>query len=285
MGEPMKVAVIGVGRMGGPIAGHLIDAGHEVRVFDISEDAAAALVSRGGTACATPAEAAKDAAVVCVVVFDDAQTREVLTGVDGVLGALVPGAIITVHTTVSIDTIRQLAAAAGADGVAVLDAGISGGEEGAKAGTLLTMVGGADDAVAQATPVLMAFSKDVIHAGGVGTGMALKLARNASGYMMMAAIHEAMVLADSAGVDLALLRRTIDETGVFAQALSPFMLGGPAPLPADAPDGFRAMLDHVRDLGEKDLDQALGLAAHTGVDLPVARSTRQAFASVMRLAD
>jgi len=285
MSEPLKVAVIGVGRMGGPIAGHLIDAGHEVRVFDISEDAIAALVSRGGIACATPAAAAKDAAVVCVVVFDDAQTREVITGVDGVLGVLAPGAILAVHTTVSIDTIHELARTADATGVAVLDAGISGGEEGAKAGTLLTMVGGADNAVARATPVLMAFSKDVIHAGGVGTGMALKLARNASGYMMMAAIHEAMVLADSAGVDLALLRRTIDETGVFAQALSPFMLGGPTPLPDDAPDGFRAMLDHVRDLGEKDLDQALGLATHTGVDLPVTRRTRETFGRVMRLAD
>jgi len=285
MSEPLKVAVIGVGRMGGPIAGHLIDAGHEVRVFDISEDAIAALVSRGGIACATPAAAAKDAAVVCVVVFDDAQTREVITGVDGVLGVLAPGAILAVHTTVSIDTIHELARTADATGVAVLDAGISGGEEGAKAGTLLTMVGGADNAVARATAVLMAFSKDVIHAGGVGTGMALKLARNASGYMMMAAIHEAMVLADSAGVDLALLRRTIDETGVFAQALSPFMLGGPAPLPGDAPDGFRAMLDHVRELGEKDLDQALGLATHTGIDLPVTRCTRETFASVMRLAD
>ncbi len=285
MSEPLKVAVIGLGRMGGPIAGHLIDAGHEVRVFDISEEAIAALVSRGGIACATPTEAAEDAAVVCVVVFDDAQTREVVTGADGVLGVLAPGAILAVHTTVSIDTIHELAAAAGAAGVAVLDAGISGGEEGAKAGTLLTMVGGADDAVARATPVLMAFSKDVIHAGGVGTGMALKLARNASGYMMMAAIHEAMVLADSAGVDLALLRRTIDETGVFAQALSPFMLGGPTPLPDDAPDGFRAMLDHVRDLGEKDLDQALGLATHTGVDLPVTRRTRETFGRVMRLAD
>jgi len=285
MSKPLKVAVIGVGRMGGPIAGHLIEAGHEVRVFDISEGAVAALVSRGGIACTTPAEAARDAAVVCVVVFDDAQTREVVTGADGVLGVLAPGAILAVHTTVSIDMIHELARTADATGVAVLDAGVSGGEEGAKAGTLLTMVGGADNAVARATPVLMAFSKDVIHAGGVGTGMALKLARNASGYLMMAAIHEAMVLADSAGVDLALLRRTIDETGVFAQALSPFMLGGPAPLPDDAPDGFRAMLDHVRDLGEKDLDQALGLATHTGVDLPVTRRTRETFGRVMRLAD
>jgi 3-hydroxyisobutyrate dehydrogenase len=285
MSEPLKVAVIGVGRMGGPIAGHLIDAGHEVRVFDISEGAMDALVPRGAIACATAAEAATNAAVVCVVVFDDAQTREVVTGADGVLGVLAPGAIIAVHTTASIVTIHELAAAADAVSVGVLDAGISGGEEGAKAGTLLTMVGGTDDAVAQATPVLMAFSKDVIHAGGVGTGMALKLARNASGYMMMAAIHEAMALADSAGVELSLLRRTIDETGVFEQALSPFMLGGPAPLPDDAPHGFRAMLDHVRELGEKDLDQALGLATHTGVDLPVTRRTRETFARAMRLVD
>jgi len=75
------------------------------------------------------------------------------------------------------------------------------------------------------------------------------------------------------------------QTGVFAQALSPFMLVGPAPLPDDAPDGFRAMLDHVREFGEKDLDQALGLSTNTGVDLPVTRCTRETFASVMRLAD
>ncbi|CAB4324157.1 MAG: NAD-binding protein [Actinobacteria bacterium] len=285
MSEPTSVAVIGVGRMGGPIAGNLINAGYDVRVFDVSAEAVAELVALGAVAATTPAEAAHGAAVVCVVVFDDDQTREVLTGSDGVLGVLAAGAVVAVHTTVSIETIRDLAVAGEAVGVAVLDAGVSGGEEGAQAGTLLTMVGGADDAVARVTPVLMAFSKDVIHAGDVGAGMALKLARNASGYMMMAAIHEAMVLAESSGVDLALLRRTIDETGVFAQALSPFMLGGPAPLPQDAPSGFRTMLNHVRDLGEKDLDQALALARHTGVELSVAERTRETFGRVMRLAD
>ena len=286
--DPVKVAVIGLGRMGGPIAGHLIDVGHEVRVFDISDDAVAALEARGAIAAATPAEAAIDAAVVSVVVFDDAQTREVLLGADGrpgVLDVLAPGAVVAVHTTVSIDTIRDLAATGAAAGVAVLDAGISGGEDGARAGTLLTMVGGADDAVARATPVLMAFSKDVIHAGGVGAGMSLKLARNATGYMMMAGVHEAMTLAASAGVDLALLRRTIDETGVLAQALSPFALGGPEPLAGDGPAGLREIIELVRELGEKDLDQALGLASDTGVDLPVARCTRASFARVMRLAD
>ncbi len=285
MSEVLKVAVVGVGRMGGPIAKNLLDAGHEVRVFDVSAEAAAALASNGAHGAASPAEAARGADVVCVVVFDDAQAREVITGPEGVLGALVPGAIITVHTTVAIDTIRELADLAESHDVAVLDAGVSGGEEGATAGTLLTMVGGPTDAVERATPVLMAFSKDVIHAGGVGAGMALKLSRNATGYVMMAAVHEAMLLASSAGVDLALLRRTIDETGVFAQALAPFALGGPEALPEDAPENFRSMLAHVRSLGEKDLDQALDLAQHTGVDLPVTKRSREAFSRVMRFDD
>jgi 3-hydroxyisobutyrate dehydrogenase len=167
----------------------------------------------------------------------------------------------------------------------VLDAGVSGGEEGATAGTLLTMVGGPTDAVERVRPVLMAFSKDVIHAGGVGAGMALKLSRNATGYVMMTAVHEAMRLASSAGVDLSLLRRTLEETGVFDQALAPFAIGGPDPLPSDAPEGFRSMLEHVRSLGEKDLDQALDLAVQTEVTLPVTRRARETFTVVMRLGD
>ena len=283
MSEPKKVAVLGVGRMGAPMAGHLVDAGHEVRVFDISAEAVAPLMERGASAASSPAEAAQGADVVCVVVFDDAQAIEVISGPAGVFSTLKSGAVVAVHTTVAIDTIRTLAALGDRHGVAIVDAGISGGEEGSQAGTLLTMIGGPDDAIERVTPVLMAFSKDVIHAGGVGAGMALKLSRNATGYVMMAAVHEAMTLAASAGVDLALLRRTIDETGVFAQALSPFALGGPGVLPDDAPESFRSLLEHVRSLGEKDLDQALDLAVHTEVKLPVTERARERFAEVMRL--
>lgn len=283
MPEPLRVAVIGVGRMGGPIAGHLLAAGHQVRMFDVAEASMAALVDRGAVAGSSPADAARGAAFVSVVVFDDDQARSVITGPEGLLGVLAEGAVIAVHTTVAIATIQELAAAAAAQGIVVLDAGISGGEEGARAGTLLTMVGGPAAAVEQVRPLLLSFSKDVIHAGDLGAGMALKLARNATGYTMMAAVHEAMGLATAAGVDLALLRRTIDETGVFDQALAPFALGGPEPLGADAPEGFRTMLSHVRDLGEKDLDQALDLAHHLDLDLPVAERARATFGRVMRL--
>ena len=150
------------------------------------------------------------------VVADDAQALEVVGGTEGVLSSLLPGAIVAIHTTVSLETIHRLAAQADARGMVVLDAGISGGEAGSAAGTLLTMVGGPVHAVDTARPILGCFSKEVLHAGPVGAGMALKLARNATGYAMMVAVHEAMELAHRSGVDLALLRHTISETGVCA---------------------------------------------------------------------
>ena len=173
MSAPTRVAVIGLGRMGGPIADHVIAAGHDVTVFDVSPEAMAPRLEAGARACSSPAEAADGARFVDIIVFDDAQTVEVVDGPDGVLRSLEPGATICVHTTVTLDTIHDLASRAEAGGVTLLDAGISGGEEGAKSGTLLTMVGGAADAVDAARPVLEAFSKEVIHPGPLGAGMAL----------------------------------------------------------------------------------------------------------------
>jgi len=277
------VAVIGLGRMGGSIADHIIAAGHDVRVYDIADDAVAPRVAAGATASNSPADAARGAQFVNVIVFDDVQATAVVAGPDGVLMTLEPGAVVCIHTTVSLDTIHDLAARAEARGVFVLDAGISGGEDGAAAGTLLTMVGGPADPVDRARPVLLAFSKEVLHPGPLGAGMALKLARNAAGYMMMAAVHEAMELAAASGVDLALLQHTIAETGVLQQALAPFALGGPGPMDATAPDGLRTILEHTKRLAEKDLDQALDLAARTGATVPVIKTVREHFHRVVRL--
>lgn len=280
---PATVAVIGLGRMGGPIADHIISAGHDVRVYDVSTDAMAPRVAAGATAAASPADAARGAQFVNIIVFDDAQAVEVVAGADGVLTTLEPGAVISIHTTVSLDTIHDLAARAEARGVFVLDAGISGGEDGAAAGTLLTMVGGPADAVDRARPVLLAFSKEVLHPGPLGAGMALKLARNATGYTMMAAVHEAMELAAASGVDLALLQHTIAETGVLQQALAPFALGGPEPMDETAPEGLRTVLEHTNRLAEKDLDQALDLAGRTGATVPVIGTVREHFHRAVRL--
>jgi 3-hydroxyisobutyrate dehydrogenase-like beta-hydroxyacid dehydrogenase len=191
--------------------------------------------------------------------------------------------VVCVHTTVSLDDIRDLAELAEPHGVIVLDAGISGGEPGAAKGTLLTMVGGADDALERARPVLDTYSKEVLHAGPLGTGMALKLARNATSFAFMAVVHEALTMADRAGVDLAMLRHTLSTTGLFEQALTPIGLGAPAPLPADAPATMRATLEHAVAMADKDLDQAIRLATDLGVPSDFFTRTRDGFAAVMRV--
>ena len=277
------VAMIGLGRMGGPMAEHVVGSDFVTAVFDVSPDALARFRDHEVRIATSPADAARDAAVACIVVFDDAQAIDVVAGSDGVLSSMPSGSVVAVHSTVSPETIRSLAASGERLGIHVIDAGISGGETGAAAGTLLTMVGGSAEAIDTASPVLMTFSKEVVHAGDLGAGLALKLARNATGYICMAAVHEAMQIACAAGVSLDVLRHTIAETGVFDQALSPFLLGGPAPLQPDDPESMRQLLTHLRSLGEKDLDQSLRLAAELGENVPVTQATRQSFHSVTRL--
>lgn len=277
------VAVVGLGRMGGPMAGHLVGAGHDVHVFDVDPGAVDRLVRRGARPSSSAAAAAARADVVCVVVFDDDQARAVVAGDGGALTTARPGSVVALHTTASLTTITELAAAADRRGVSLLDAGISGGEPGAQQGTLLTMVGGPAEAVERARPVLDAFSKEVLHAGPLGAGMALKLARNATGYAMMAAVHEALDLATRSGVDGTVLRHVIAETGVLDQALAPFAFGGPGPMPPHAPGEQRRTMEHLDRLASKDLDAALALGAHLGSGREVLAATRRMFRRVTRL--
>lgn len=274
------VAVIGLGRMGGPMADNLLAAGHRVRVLDVDPGAVAARVEKGATAATGPADAAQGAEVVCVVVFDDAQATEVVTAA---LDGLAAGAVVAIHTTVALETIESLDAVAATRGVQVIDAGVSGGEPGARDGTLLTMVGGPAEAVERARPVLDAFSKEVLHAGPLGAGMALKLARNATGYAWMAAVHEALDLAGRAGVPAVTLQHVIADTGVLEQAMATFFLGGPLPLADDAPAEQRAGMEHLDRLAAKDLDGALDLAGRVGAEVDVLAAVRGAFRRVARL--
>jgi 3-hydroxyisobutyrate dehydrogenase-like beta-hydroxyacid dehydrogenase len=242
-------------------------------------------VAKGATAASSPAAAAEGADFVHIVVFDDQQAKSVVTDSDGVLATLEAGTIVCLHTTIRLDTIHELAAQAAPRGVTILDAGISGFETGAANGTLLTMVGGPAEAVDRVRPILDVFSKEVIHAGPLGAGMSLKLARNSAGYLMMAAVHEAMLLAHASGVELALLQHVITNTGVFDQAIAPFIFGEPTPLPDDAPESMRTLLEHTNRLAEKDLSQALALAATVSAEVPVIELLRNDFGRVLRVPD
>ena len=123
----------------------------------------------------------------------------------------------------------------------------------------------------------------MLHAGPLGTGMALKLARNATSFGIMAVVHEALDLAHHAGVDLAMLRHALSNTGLFEQALVPLGLGAPAPLPVDAPADYRTTLEHAVRMAEKDLDQAGALAAQYGIDVDLFSTSRAMFHEVMRV--
>ncbi len=269
----MRVAWIGLGNMGQPMAGHVLAAGHDVAAYDVrtaAVDAAAALGARPAT---SPGDAATDADAVCVAVLDGPQVEAVTTGPDGVFATARPGTIVAVHSTVHPATVRQVAAAA-PDGVTVVDAPISGGVRGARAGTLCVMVGGTDVAFTRIRPVLDAVGDLVVHLGGLGAGLAAKLARNLVGYVTMLGAQEGRSLAAAAGTDPDALARILEHTG----ALSPMMRdllgtrGGDAVYADD--------LTPLVDLAAKDLRAALALGADLDVALPAAALTlsRVAFA-------
>ncbi len=279
----MKAAIIGLGRMGGPLVAHAVGAGIDISAYDIDEVARDAAAAKGASVSASADQAADGADVVAVVVFDDQQVRDVLTGTGGALRTLRPGAVVAVHTTTTLQTIREVAAEAAGAGLHVIDAGISGGEPGAQAGTLVTMVGGDEVAVGKARLLLETYSKEVVHAGPLGAGMALKLARNAAGYALMVAAQEAMELAATAGIDPAVVRHVLEATDTAGMLWAPFALGGPTPLDGDAPIELRRHLEHTRELGRKDLDHALALAQAAGLPAEFFTATRQAFARSVRL--
>jgi 3-hydroxyisobutyrate dehydrogenase len=279
----MKAAMVGLGRMGGPMLACAVAAGLDVTGYDIAEPAREAAAAAGARVAGSPVAAAEGADAVSLIVFDDQQARDVMTCADGILSTLAPGAVVAVHTTVTLQTIAELAGAAAQHGVALLDAGISGGEPGARAGTLVTMVGGDPEAVRAADPLLMAYSREVIHAGPLGAGMTLKLARNATGYAFMVAVQEAMELAATAGIDAATVKHVLEATAVAEQGWAPFTLGGPSPIGPGTPADFRRQLKHTRDLGHKDMDQALALASQHGLSTAFLAAARAAFSRSVRL--
>jgi 3-hydroxyisobutyrate dehydrogenase len=201
------------------------------------------------------------------MVRDDDQVREVL---GEVLGAAHDGLVVVVHSTVAPETPRQLEITAAKHGVLLVDAPVSGGAMGAGDGTLAILVGGSDDAFAACSPALARMGSMVVHAGPIGAGTKMKLARNLMHFVAFTAATEAQRLAEAAGLDLKKLGEVVRHTDAIT--------GGPgaimhretaAPLAVD--DFWHGVFTHVAALGEKDLRFAIALADELGVDVPLAR--------------
>ncbi len=196
----MKVAFAGLGVMGFPMAGHLVAAGHEVRVFNRSPDKAQRFLAAhaGARTAGTLAEAVKGAEVLALCVGRDDDVREV---VGEALDALAPGAVVIDHTTTSARLAREMAALAEASGRTFVDAPVSGGQAGAEKGTLTVMLGGEESACAVAEPVIAAYGKTIRRIGGSGAGQLAKMVNQICIAGVVQGLAEAVHFAKAADLD------------------------------------------------------------------------------------
>lgn len=199
-----KLAFIGLGVMGFPMAGHLKQkGGHEVTVYNRTAAKAADWVSKfGGKSGATPAEAAKDADFVFTCVGNDDDLRSVTTGENGVLSAMKPGAILIDNTTASAEVARELDAAAKEKGVHFIDAPVSGGQAGAENGVLTVMCGGDQAVFDKAKPVIDAYARMVGLMGPVGSGQLTKMMNQICIAGIVQGLSEAIHFGKQAGLDI-----------------------------------------------------------------------------------
>lgn len=264
------VGFIGLGWIGRPMAARLLDSPDGLVVYDVAPEATAECERGGATRADSIAALAEKCGVICVMVRDDAQVRDVCTGPDGIFENAYEGTVVVIHSTIHPDTAVELAAIAQPHGVAVLDAPVSGGVMGAKDGRLAIMVGGDERAFATARPTLERLGDLVAHVGPIGYGTRAKLARNALHFISFTAATEAQRLAEAAGIDLELLGTIVRHTDAISGGAGAIMWRDrTAPLAPD--DSWYPIFDNVRRLGEKDLALAIELADELGVDVPLAR--------------
>ncbi len=197
-----KVAFLGLGVMGYPMAGHLANAGHEVSVFNRTKAKADKWVAEyGGSAGATPAEAVKDADVVFACVGNDDDIRQVTIGDDGAFASMTSGAIFVDHTTASAEVARELYATAKSKGLEFVDAPVSGGQAGAENGALTVMCGGDEAAYATVETLIAAFAKSCLLMGESGAGQLTKMVNQICIAGLVQGLSEGMNFAQRAGLD------------------------------------------------------------------------------------
>ncbi|WP_281279164.1 NAD(P)-dependent oxidoreductase [Nocardia yunnanensis] len=272
MSEAAEFAVgfIGLGNMGAPMAHRLTDWPGGLVVCDMRPDAVQPFIDAGAKAAETPAELAENCRVVSIVVLDDAQVRTVIAGPDGLLRTAKPGTVLAVHSTISDRTAAELAAECATRGVEFVDAPISGGAPAAQRGALAIMVGGSATAFEAVREPFGRFGSLVIHAGEVGAGTRMKLARNLLHFVAFTAAAEAQRLAEASGLDLAALGKVVRHSDSHTGGPGAIMLRKTT-APVEPDDFWFPILGHVRDLGEKDLSLALDLASRLNIDLPLAQ--------------
>lgn len=246
-----RVGVIGLGRMGLPMARHLLHAGFEVVGFDVEPARGAVLADAGGVMVASAQEVGASSQAVLVMVADDAQVKAVTLEPTGTLTSQALGSVIIISSTAKPSTCQEVATAAAARGIGVLDAPVARGLRSAEAGDLTVFVGGEAALFQRCVPLLRAFSSEIFHIGTqVGAGQVAKLANNLILWAGVVAVHEALTLAERLGIAPTRLRRALRYGSADSYVLRELHL-----IKLTWPD--------------KDLEQARETAAAAGIDLPL----------------
>lgn len=208
----MRIAFIGLGNMGAPMARNLIKAGHSLNLFDLNTTILAELAELGGHISDSPRDAASNAELVITMLPAAAHVRGVYLGENGVLAGVRAGTPVVDCSTIDPQTARDVCAAAAKQGVDMGDAPVSGGTGGAAAGTLTFMVGGSDELFATLQPVLAQMGRNIVHCGGVGTGQIAKICNNLLLGISMVGVSEAMALGNALGIDTKVLAGIINSS-------------------------------------------------------------------------
>lgn len=268
-------AFIGLGVMGGPMAGHLAKAGHSVHVYNRTKSKADAwAAANAGTAFATPGEAARGADCVFICVGADQDVLDVVLGPDGALAAMNKGAVLVDHSTVSAETARILEKAAAEKGVGFVDAPVSGGEAGAINGALTIMCGGTEASFVDVEPVMQAYGKRIKLLGNAGAGQQAKMANQICIAGILQGLSEALSLVEAAGLKG---EDVIDV--ISAGAAGSWQMENRAKTMLKGEYDFGFAVDWMR----KDLGIVLGEARSLGLSLPVTALVDQFYADVQAM--
>lgn len=244
-----SVGVIGVGRMGLPFARHIMNAGFRISAYDVSDEAAEPLKGEAAVV-SSPAEVAESSDVVIVMVATDQQTRDVVSGENGILSTAREGTVIVLCSTLYPEVCAELEATARERGVRLIDAPVVLGQRAAEEGRVIVLAGGEESALEECRPVLEAFSKDVIYLGAIGSGQIGKMINNMILWATIVANYEALTLARNLGADLTRLREALPYTSGDSWAIRNW-------------DAINLTWY------EKDLDAALDIAQNEKTPLPL----------------
>ena len=271
---PQKVAFLGLGVMGFPMAGHLALAGHQVTVYNRSAAKAKAWCEEfKGSAAATPREAAQGADIVFCCVGNDDDLRSVVLGADGALAGMRQGAVFVDHTTASANVARELEAEARKAGLQFIDAPVSGGQAGAQNGMLTVMCGGDAQAFAAIEPVAQAFSRSILLLGASGAGQLAKMVNQICIAGLVQGLSEAIAFGQRAGLDMEQVLSVISKG-----AAQSWQMENRGKTMVAGKFDFGFAVDWMR----KDLGLVLDEAKRNGARLPVTALVDQFYADVQQ---